>query len=133
MQSLKNTEISGKISHVEKIKNMFGNLQIGRIDPFKIESISLSLAKVLPNFYRASNATTKTAPLYVLVPKNYEISSVWPDTKELDDFRYGCSTFDGKLIVSAIAIHKGRTGIYLCLYPLNSNEIDKVEFGSLGI
>ena len=69
MNYLKYLTIQGEPDHVTAVLEHFGEVYLGgsgRIPPD--EDLCLTITRVLPNFYRDSNARESGSPLYLVVP-----------------------------------------------------------------
>ena len=119
-------EIAGDAEHVAEVQKFFGDVRCWPV--VNRDALKFRVTAKLPNFYRDSFADRVGASLYILVP-NQELVAVWP-SEGCEDVRYGTAHHQGKVITSGISMHRGLTGLYVCLSPAGHRISDS---GSLGI
>jgi len=129
---IRELEIFGNFSKAKDVivKN-FGGIELCSFG-IDVPEIKLEIRQVLPNFYKASDATKEKDPLFVIVPDR-KIGTVWPDDiKKYDDIRFGIATKGWKMpITHGVVFHKGTTGIYICMKHIPPGIM--LEVGYLGI
>lgn len=119
-----------------KVKKLFGDVDLGIRSIRGNGRISLTATKILPNFYRNSNAGNEPIeknPIFILVP-DVSLDYVHPD-KSCEAVRFGTAERHvGHVgLVRAIGLFKGTAMLYICLDPMEEVDIQALEIGSLGM
>jgi len=117
-----------------KVRELFGNVDVHWRGN---ERMVLTASKILPNFYRNSNAGEEPVeenPIYIVVPSQ-TISGVWMGAAKGDEIRYGTAERhkDRTILTPTVGVFKGKALLLICLYPLDDADVESLEVGSLGM
>lgn len=126
--------VSGK--YKLEVIELFGDVDLGMRSGRDINRILLQAPKILRNFYRnarAGNEPVEKNPIFILVP-HLPLDYVHPD-KSCEDVRFGTAEcYNGHVkIVQAIGLFKGNAMLYICLDPLDDEDVQALEVASLGM
>lgn len=126
--------VSGE--YKRQVIELFGDVDLGARSVRSCDKIPLRASKILPNFYSSEHAGTEPVeknPIFILVP-HVPLDYVHPD-KSCEAVRFGTAErhIGHVELVRAIGLFKGTAMLYICLDPLEDEDVQALEVGSLGM